>query len=226
MTAEQSKPDTGRRAARRAEAERNDKALLAAARDVIATDGAHASVAAIAARAGVGVGSLYRRYRTKDELFQKLCELALAAYLTAAEEGLAMADPWDGLVHYLRAATEHGTGSLAPIAGTIDVTPAMADKNERGEEAVRRLIDRAQAAGVLRPDITVVDIDLLTEQLSKSPLLEHLAAQGRTDLTEAALNARSRLHAIVFDGLRAGAAPLPGHPPSSALFTERWSPTG
>ncbi|MEO3805272.1 helix-turn-helix domain-containing protein [Nonomuraea sp. B1E8] len=48
------------------EVARNDRALLRAAREVLAVDGVHASVASIAARAGVGVGSLYRRYRTKQ----------------------------------------------------------------------------------------------------------------------------------------------------------------
>ena len=89
------------KAARRAEVERNDRALLRAARAVVAEDGAHASVATIAARAGVGVGTLYRRYRTKEELFQHLSTLALNDYLRAAEEGLAHDDPWDGFAHYV-----------------------------------------------------------------------------------------------------------------------------
>jgi AcrR family transcriptional regulator len=78
----------GRRRARRAEAERNDQALLEAAREVLAEDGAHASVAAIAARAGLGIGSLYRRYRTKEELFQRLCTIALNGLRASATHPL------------------------------------------------------------------------------------------------------------------------------------------
>lgn len=214
-----------RKSPRQAEAEANDRALLQAAREVLAVDGAHASVAAIAARAGVGIGSLYRRYRTKDELFQHLCEIALDGWLAAAEEGLAHDDPWDGLAYYVTSAIAFGPGSLAPIAGTIEVTTEMAEKNTRSDEAVRALVDRAHAAGVLRRDATEVDLHLLIEQLGKSPLLEQLGKQGRTDLTGAALNARARITAIALDGLRAPAPhPLPGSPPGYELFSERWTP--
>lgn len=208
---------------RRAAAERNDRALLDAARAVLATEGAHASVAAIAARAGVGVGSLYRRYRSKDELFQHLSTIALDEYLAAAEAGLANDDAWEGLAHYVRAAIDLGPGSLAPIAGTIEVTDEMADKNRRSDEAVDTLVARAHAAGVLRLDATGVDIALLIEQLAKSPLLDQLAAQGRTHLYEAAMNARKRITTIALDGLRTPVrTQLPGDPPTYELFTGRW----
>jgi AcrR family transcriptional regulator len=217
---------TGARSApRKAEAERNDRALLRAAREVIAIDGAHASVAAIAARAGVGIGSLYRRYRSKDELFQHLCEIALDQWLAAAEEGLAHDDPWEGFAGYFTAGIDFGPGSLAPIAGTIKITSEMAAKARRSDEAIAALVARAHAAGVLRPDVTAVDLALLIEQLSKSPLLEQLHRQGRLDLVEAAVNARTRLSAIALDGLRATASgPLPGSAPTDRLITERWAP--
>ncbi|RZS44883.1 TetR family transcriptional regulator [Herbihabitans rhizosphaerae] len=218
-----SKP--ARRAPRQAEAERNDRAVLQAAREVLATDGAHASVAAIAERAGVGIGTLYRRYRTKEELFQHLVAIVLGDYLAAAQEGLAHEDPWAGLVHYVTSAIGLASGSLAPIAGTIAVTPEMADRNERADDAVRALVDRAHDSGALRPDVTQVDLELLIEQLAKSPLLEQLKKQGRTDLLDAAMNARTRITAIAVDGLRAPAPhPLPGDPPGYELFSERWEP--
>lgn len=210
---------------RQAEAERNDRALLRAAREVIATEGAHASVAAIAARAGVGIGSLYRRYRSKDELFQHLCELALDQWLEAAEQGLAHDDPWEGFAHYFNAGVDFGPGSLAAIAGTIEVTAEMDAKSRRSDEAIGALVARAHAAGVLRPDVTPVDLALLIEQLSKSPLLEQLDRQGRHDLVEPAMNARTRLSAIALDGLRATkSGPLPGAAPTERLITERWAP--
>jgi AcrR family transcriptional regulator len=214
-----------RTAPRRADAQRNDRALLQAAREILAADGAHATVAAIAARAGVGIGSLYRRYRSKDELWQHLCVVALEQWLEAAQQGLAHHDPWEGLAHYITTGIDLGPGSLAPIAGTIDLTPEMVARSRQGDEAVEALVARAHAAGVLRPDATAVDISLLIEQLSRSPLLEQLKRQGRTDLTEAAMNARTRLVAIALDGLRTTASgPLPGSAPSDLLFTERWTP--
>jgi AcrR family transcriptional regulator len=219
--------ERARRPARQAEAERNDRALLQAAREVLAVDGAHASVAAIAARAGVGIGSLYRRYRTKEQLFQHLSVIALDRWAEAAEEGLAHDDPWDGLAGYVTTCVDFGPGSLAPIAGTIEVTEEMTAKSQQADDALDALVARAQAAGVLRDDVTSIDISLLIEQLSRSPLLDQLAQQGRHDLTEAARSARRRLVAIALDGLRAprpAGSRLPGEPPRMELFTERWAP--
>ncbi|MER7365777.1 TetR/AcrR family transcriptional regulator [Nonomuraea wenchangensis] len=214
-----------RKAPRHAEAERNDHALLEAAKKVLAVDGAHASVATIAARAGVGIASLYRRYRSKDELFQHLCALSLDQWISAAERGLQHDDPWEGLAHYIGACVEFSGGSLGPLAGTIAVTDEMAAKFTRSEELMRDLVARAHAAGVLRPDATAMDISLLIEQLGKSPLIEQLDRQGRADLIEAARNARRRTIAIALDGLRPRHPQLPGTAPSPALLAERWEHT-
>jgi AcrR family transcriptional regulator len=219
--ADVSKPTRGSH--RRAEAEANDQALLEAAREVVAVDGAHASVAAIAARAGVGIGSLYRRYRTKQELFQRLIVIGLDRWLAAAEAGLAHDDPWDGLAHYVLAGIDLGQGSLGAIAGTIEITEEITEKNRRCDAAVDALVARAHAAGVLRPDVTRTDLHLLIEQLGKSPMIDQLRQQGRTDLVDIATRARARINAIALDGLRAGAPrPLPGGPPDNALLSGRW----
>jgi AcrR family transcriptional regulator len=206
---------------RQAEAERNDRALLEAAREVLAVDGAHASVASIAARAGVGIGSLYRRYRSKTELFQHLVEIALDQWTEIAEQGLAHEDQWEGLVHYVTSAI--GIGSLAPLAGMVTITDEMAEKNARSDRAFAALIDKAHDAGVLRADVTAIDVLLLVEQLSKSPLIEQLQHQGREDLLDAARNAQQRVMAIALAGLRPSDHPLPGEPPGMDLFSERWN---
>ncbi len=212
---------------RRPQAERNDHAVLQAAREVLAEDGAHASVAAIAARAGVGIGSLYRRYRTKEELFQRLSLLSLQRWNDAAERALTHDDPGSGLAAFVMECAEFGQGTLGPVAGTIDVTEEMAATSSQGDELLDRLVDRAQAAGALRPDVTAVDIMLLIEQLGRSPLVEQLRRQGRADLLADATAARRRLLAIAVAGLRPGdASPLPGSPPPLALLTERWARPG
>lgn len=140
-----------RKAPRHAEAERNDRALLEAAKKALAVDGPHTSVATIAARAGVGVASIYRRYRTKDELFQHLCALSLDQWIEAAERGLDHDDPWEGLVHYVTATTEFSGGALGPLAGTIAVTDAMAEKFTRSEVLLHALVARAHARGCCVP---------------------------------------------------------------------------
>jgi len=84
-------------------------------------------------------------------------------------------------------------------------------------------VARAQAAGVLRADVTALDISWLIEQFSRRP-------PGRLEAAEER-NVRSRLVAIALDGLRArpGPAPgrpgaLPGHPPARDHYVNRWSP--
>jgi AcrR family transcriptional regulator len=216
--------DRARRATRRADAERNDRALLRAAREVIAIDGMHASVAAIAARAGVGIGSLYRRWRSKEELFRHLTEVALDEWTRVGEEGLALDDPWEGLAHYFNAAVEFGPGTLAPLAGTIEIGPEAAERLRRSDDAGEALVARAHSAGVLRADVTAVDLWLLVEQFGRSPLIEQLTIQGRDDLDAAALHARRRLVAIVLDGLRPKGAPLPAPAPDPQLLYGRWAP--
>jgi AcrR family transcriptional regulator len=192
---------------------------------VLAEDGPHASVAAIAARAGVGIGSLYRRYRTKEELFQRLGLLSLQHWNAAAARALDADDPWLGLSGFVLACAEFGQGTLAPIAGTIAVTDEMAAASAHGDDLLEALVARARGAGVLRSDVSSVDISLLIEQLGRSPLLEQLRRQRRDDLLPAAVAARRRLVALAVDGLRTGhTSPLPGPAPSLALFSERWVP--
>ncbi|MFJ4682691.1 TetR/AcrR family transcriptional regulator [Streptomyces sp. NPDC088789] len=211
-----------RKAPRHAEAERNDRALLEAAKKVLAKDGAHASVAAIAARAGVGIASLYRRYRTKEELFQHLCALSLGHWIEAAERALKYDDPWEGLVHYATATIDFGGGALGPLAGTISVTDEMAEKFTRSDTLAQALVARAHEAGVLRADATVADLGLLIEQLGRSSPVEQFEDRDDRTLADEAANARSRTIAIALDGLRAGHPPLPGHAPAADLLAERW----
>nr|WP_246344482.1 TetR family transcriptional regulator [Conexibacter arvalis] len=196
---------------------------MRAARAVIARDGARASVAAIAADAGVGVGSLYRRWPSKEKLFEHLLEVANEEWDRIAQEGLAHEDPWEGFAHYFAAAVGFGPGTLGPLAGTVELTPRAAAAARRSDEAVEAIIARARSAGELRADVTAVDVSLLIEQMSRSPLIEQLAQQGRDDLRDAAAHARRRLVAIVLDGLREPAAtPLPGPRPAERLLTARW----
>ena len=160
-------------------AERNDRTLLQAARDVLAEDGAHASVAAIAARAGVGIGSLYRRYKTKEELFQRLTLVSLDHWNEAAEQGLADPDPWAGLAAFVRGCVEFGQGSLAPIAGAIEVTPGDERQVPPRRRAARRAGRRRTRPASSAP-MSAVDISLLIEQLGRSPWSISFASKAGT----------------------------------------------
>jgi AcrR family transcriptional regulator len=216
LLASEGRPVRARRRGRYAEAARNDRLVLDAAREVFTTQGFGAPVSAVARRAGVGIGSLYRRYGSKTELLQRLCILAMEQAIEAAQAALAAGDPWTGLAGYIRDCAGFGSGALAPLAGTIPVTPVMVTTSQRQRELAEKLVTRAHQAGVLRPDVTTLDVALLIEQFSR----HYVALPAGEDA-----NARQRILAITLDGLCArDAAPLPGHPPDWRAYQARWQP--
>jgi AcrR family transcriptional regulator len=202
------------RRGRQAEAERNDRLVLEAAREVFAAEGAGAPVSAVAERAGVGMGSLYRRYGSKTELLQRLCTLAMEQSIEAAEAALAAEDAWTGLAGYVRTCVGFGSGALGTLAGTIETTPAMWETSRRSRGLADRLVARAHAEGALRPGVTALDVAWLIELIGRK-------GPSRGGEEE---NVRQRLLAVALDGLRPAAAsgPLPGRPPSARHYERRW----
>jgi AcrR family transcriptional regulator len=194
-----------RRRGRQAEAARNDRLLLDAAREVFISQGFDAPVAAVAERAGVGIGSLYRRYATKEELLQRLCLDAMEQHVEVAQAALDRELSWPVFARYIKECSDRGAGALAPVAGTIRITAEMAQTSERVGELAGMLLGRAHSAGLLRPDVTAVDLTYLIEQFSR---------RRPGPQTEDDENARRRLLAIALDGLRAhNTDPLPGRLP-------------
>jgi AcrR family transcriptional regulator len=211
-------PESGH--GRQAEARRNDLVVLEAARDVFAAQGADAPISAVAERAGVGVGTLYRRYGSKTELLQRLCVLAMEQSLRAADDALAAGDPWTSLAGYVRACVDLRSGALAALAGQIETTAEMRAVARRGMARPAEIVARAHHDGSLRADVTALDITWLIEQFSRRP-------PDPVDPDEER-NVRARLVAIALDGLRAQPGPrtrerLPGRPPSRASYVRRWS---
>src|SRR5690242_7703377 len=95
---------------RRAEAARNDKQILDAARAVFFED-PEAPIAAVAKRARVGIGALYRRYRSKDELLQRLAEDGLRRYIAEVSSALAdQGQPWAAFARFMQRCVAIGTG--------------------------------------------------------------------------------------------------------------------
>jgi AcrR family transcriptional regulator len=202
---------------RQAEARHNDLVVLEAARDVFSAQGAGAPISAVADRAGVGIGTLYRRYGSKTELLQRLCVLAMEQALRAAADALAADDPWAGLAGYIRACVELRSGALAALAGQIETTAEMLAVARRSLARQAEIVARAHGNGSLRPDVTALDVTWLIEQFSRrSP--DPLDADEER-------NVRARLVAIALDGLRTQGGPptLPGRPPSRAYYVHRWS---
>jgi AcrR family transcriptional regulator len=201
---------------RRAEASRNDERVLAAARAVL-TASPDAPMADIARRAGVGIGTLYRRYPSKEALVQHLCLDGMRQLEALTRTALAQldGDPWEAFAGYMTASLDAGAGSLgAALAGTFTPSPELLTAARELYVALRELIERAHAAGALRADVTQEDINLIFEQLR--------AVRLGDDARTATL--QRRYLALILQALRApGAAPLPGPAPDWEEIRGRWS---
>jgi AcrR family transcriptional regulator len=203
---------------RQAQAARNDGIIMQAARDVFVAD-PHAPIAAVAARAGVGISALYRRYPSKEDLLRRLCRDGLVRYIAAAEAALAdERDPWGAFAAFMAAIVEADTPSLTlKLAGTFTPDEDLYRESQRAEELNVKLFARTQAAGALRPDLAVDDLGLLLQQL---------AAVRVTDPARTAA-LRRRYLALMLDALRTPTpSPLPGPAPTWEEMQSVWSVPG
>ncbi|WP_329140381.1 TetR/AcrR family transcriptional regulator [Streptomyces sp. NBC_01476] len=191
----------------RVDAERNRERLLRAAQCVFAERGLSVPLDDIAARAGVGIATLYRRFPTREELVGAAFEAKLLAYAVAAEEALAVPDPWAsfaGFVERICAMQAGDRGFTDLVTMSLSSPDRTAELRERAYRAVARIIGRAQQAGVLRDDVVVEDLPLML-----------LANAGVVHATrDAAPHAWRRLLAFLLDGFRPAASqgPMPAPP--------------
>ncbi len=200
---------------RYAEAERNDAAILDAARAVLVADPG-APIAAIAKRAGVGMGAIYNRYGSKEELIRVLLTIGLDTYLTELEAALAAeGDAWDAYIAFLTNILEADTHSLAiRLAGTFTPTDEQNRKADRTVELGVELFTRAQASGRMRQDVTYLDVSGLLSAIAHTTM----------PTPERTAEIRKRQLALVVDGLRCeGATPLPGAAPTWEEEGQRWN---
>jgi len=203
---------------RKAQAARNDDAILAAARAVFLADPG-APIAAVAERAGVGISALYRRYPSKEELLRKLCSDGLAAYTAAVQAALdAMkggGDAWDAFATFMRRVVDAGSTSLTvALAGTFTPSEQLFRDAQRADELNQELVKRVRKAKALRPDVEVADIGLVLEQIAAV----RLGDERRTG------QLRHRYLTLVLDALRQPGTELPGPPPMPGELAARWRP--
>ena len=193
----QTEPVAGDSAARppRADSVRNRARVLAAAEEAFEAEGIAVSVEAIARRAGVGVGTVYRHFPTKEALFQAIVMTSLESFVEEAR-GLADAeDPGAALYAFLSHVIERSETSMAikdALSGTDFVADQRASEMFRDlEAAVARLLSRAQAAGATRSDVTIGEVFALVGG----------ACRASSALRGDAVSPR-RLVSVICDGLR------------------------
>jgi AcrR family transcriptional regulator len=198
----------------RRDAQRNRERILVAARTLLARDGVETSVEDITREAGVGMGTLYRHFATKDELVDAVLEDAFEEIVRVAEQAAAEEDAWVGFTSFLEQALE----LHAANRGLKDVL-ATSEHGRRRAEAMRArmrpllrlMIERAQAQGALRPDFTAEDVPLV------------FWTSGRViEATEGVAPEYWRRYlGLLLDGLRAGAATPLGRPPLTRAQLDR-----
>ncbi|GAB2873746.1 helix-turn-helix domain-containing protein [Streptomyces deserti] len=207
----------------RVDAQRNLEHVLRAAREVFGELGYGAPMEDVARRARVGVGTVYRRFPSKDVLVRRIAEEETSRLTEQARAALGQEDePWSALSRFLRTSVASGAGRLLPPqvlrVGVADETaarvpqqriqpgtgelrlvpeepPALAPEDDAGAaallEVVGQLVERARAAGELRPDVSVSDVLLVIA--TAAPSLPDAAQQAA---------ASARLLDILLEGLR------------------------
>lgn len=148
----------------RSDARRNREAILKAAKQVCARHGIEAQMEEIARRAGVGMGTVYRHFPTKDALIDALIVDRVAQIARFVNEALDDPDPWNGLCQSMWRGAELGARDrgLTEIFGdrADQIAAAHAAREDLNADAAE-LIRRAQAAGKARPDLRVDDIGMI-----------------------------------------------------------------
>lgn len=177
----------------RRDAVRNRELILETAAEVFAEQGLEAGYDEIARRAGIGVGTVYRRFPERAELVRALFESRIEEIVAIAERAAEMSDAFGGLTCFLEEALAHQVadrGLKEVMAGTITKDEHHMIGRERLGPLIDSLIQRAQADGSLRPDVRGSDLGI---QLM---LMSSIRTPAQPELWR-------RYLALFLDGLRA-----------------------
>lgn len=179
---------TGVERPQRADARRNFDALLVAAREALAERGPGASLEDIARRADVGIGTLYRNFPTRDDLIEAVYVAEVERLIEAGREAEAL-EPWPAFLHWVDAFLVYVGTKKALIEGLNREKAVFQSCRVGMYGSIAPVLARAQAAGEIRADTTVVDV---------VRLLSGIAGVAFEDDAQ-----RDRVLGIALDGLRA-----------------------
>jgi AcrR family transcriptional regulator len=174
----------------RADARRNYEKLVASARDVFTEQGASAALETVAERAGVGIGTLYRHFPTRQALLEAVYADEVDAMARSAHD-LADRDPWDALSEWFHQYVGFAATKMALMDALLDAAPdsdVLVSCRTAIRNAGTALIQRGQEAGVVRDDVEFIDVGRMVGQIG-------IAAN--TDAEQ-----KERMLQLVLDGLR------------------------
>ena len=183
-------PNAGR--PMRADARRNYERLVTAARAVFVREGGGASMEAIAREAGVGVGTLYRHFPRRIDVVEAVYRTDVDNLVQTAERVSDELEPWPAVVAFLEAFVRYAQGKrtfLNELREAFDKSPDLRmNMVERVQEAMQLVVGRAQRAGVVRADVSGVDLMQLVGPMCTNATLSEEQSM--------------RLLAMILDGLR------------------------
>ncbi len=148
----------------RKDAEHNRQRILDAARELFAQEGVGVTLNDVAHHAGVGVGTVYRRFPEKTQLVEELFEQQVSELVRLMEEALDDPDPWRGLTGFLRRNLELQSRDRAfreIMAGTPEAAQRLQQIRDRMFPLGVQLVKRAKDAGALRPDFQPSDVPMM-----------------------------------------------------------------
>ncbi|WP_177232272.1 TetR/AcrR family transcriptional regulator [Agromyces sp. CF514] len=178
----------------RRDARRNHERLLAEARVLFTERGIDAPLDELATRAGVGPGTVYRHFANRDALIRELYDAGVADLHALAPEILGAETGWRSIELYLERLAEWLAGS--PYVPAVMRRMAALDPTYKPgtefAEAIAGMVERAQAEGSLRTDVTAVDLSILVDMLG-----------GLGQYGGAYLPYWRRQLVVILDGLRA-----------------------
>jgi AcrR family transcriptional regulator len=175
----------------RADAKRNRDKLLQVAHKVFTTEGISVSMDEIARHAGVGVGTVYRHFPTKDELFEAVMVSHKARLIEEANNLLNHEDPGEAFIHYFAKIIREGIANKAitdALVGRPNVDVGRSDVARDFWRGIDNLLARAQQSGSVRADVHIEDIKVM--------LIGVLHATGNGGIYP------DRVVSILCDGLR------------------------
>ncbi|AXB46986.1 TetR/AcrR family transcriptional regulator [Amycolatopsis albispora] len=198
----------------RADARRNRDQILGAAKELFADAGPDVPMEEIARRAGVGVGTLYRRFPDRASLLREVARDTFRGVLADARTAIdEEPTAWDALVRFLRITQRVKLSvqlaMLSPLARAVFSADPSTDEFRREALGILdRIVEQAQAEGSLRPDVGAGDVTIMFSLLLRE--LPHQPMRVSSFATD-------RCIALMLDGLRARpGSPLPGRAVTSA----------